>query len=114
MTNIYALWDQKLNLRNDFVSQLPADSCLINKPRQVHNAAFFGVKPTKIAAPNVVAVSENVALILGFTSQDVACAEFAELVTGNKLLATMQPFAMCYGRHQFGYWAAQRFLVVHK
>ncbi|MFM7932002.1 MAG: protein adenylyltransferase SelO family protein, partial [Pirellula sp.] len=27
--------------------------------------------------------------------------------SGRKLLDSMQPFAMCYGGHQFGHWAGQ-------
>jgi uncharacterized protein YdiU (UPF0061 family) len=32
---------------------------------------------------------------------------FAEVFGGNRLLAGMDPFAMCYGGHQFGHWAGQ-------
>jgi len=32
---------------------------------------------------------------------------FADVFSGNRLLAGMEPFAMCYGGHQFGHWAGQ-------
>ena len=33
--------------------------------------------------------------------------DFLALFAGNKVLQEMQPYAMCYGGHQFGNWAGQ-------
>lgn len=55
----------------------------------------------------MVAVSDSVADMLSLTKADTHSAEFVQVFTGNKLLAGMQPFAMCYGGHQFGHWAGQ-------
>ncbi len=91
---------------------LPAESLVTataaqNNPRQVHGAAYSWVKPTPVKAPQLIAVSRRVATMLDLTSADIASAEFADVFTGNKLLAGMQPYAMCYGGHQFGRWAGQ-------
>ena len=38
---------------------------------------------------------------------DVRAPEFAEVFGGNALYAGMEPYAACYGGHQFGNWAGQ-------
>jgi len=40
---------------------------------------------------------------------EAACASdtFLQVFAGNALLAGMQPYAACYGGHQFGTWAGQ-------
>jgi uncharacterized protein YdiU (UPF0061 family) len=32
---------------------------------------------------------------------------FTQIFSGNQLVEGMQPYAMCYGGHQFGNWAGQ-------
>lgn len=104
--NIISLFTS-LSFNNQFIKALPADVDETNQPRQVHNAAYSWVKPTSVVKPKLIAVSQNVAGILGFLPSELTHYEFAEVFTGNKLLAGMQPFAMCYGGHQFGHWAGQ-------
>ena len=70
-------------------------------------AAYSRVDPTPVAGPTLVAWSREMAETLGFTPEDVASDEFAEIFAGNRLLPGMDPFAMCYGGHQFGSWAGQ-------
>ncbi len=93
-----------LRFDNAFVRELPADPSSLNAPRQVEGAAYSWVAPTPVAAPRVVAVSDEVAAMLGI---DPDAADFAEVFGGNALLPGMQGYAMAYGGHQFGHWAGQ-------
>ncbi len=92
---------------NRFIQALPADTVTDNVPRQVYNAVYSWVAPTKVSNPQLVAVSEDLALTLGFTLSDCQSNDFAEVFTGNKRITGMQTYAICYGGHQFGHWAGQ-------
>jgi len=93
-----------LRFDNAFVRSLPADPETRNVPRQVVGAAFSWVDPTPVAGPRTVAVSGDVAAMLGI---DPARPDFADIFSGNALLPGMQGYAMAYGGHQFGNWAGQ-------
>lgn len=97
----------ELTFDNRFVSELPADPSDLNRPRQVHQAAYSLVAPTPTANPQLLAISDEVASELGLSEQDTASEEFLEVVTGNRVLQGMSPHAMAYGGHQFGNWAGQ-------
>ncbi|TWU02641.1 hypothetical protein Pla52n_36980 [Stieleria varia] len=45
--------------------------------------------------------------MLGMSSELVQSEDFAHVFGGNRVLEPMDPFAMCYGGHQFGNWAGQ-------
>ena len=92
---------------NRFVGELPGDPEAGPRRRQVQGACWSRVEPTPVAAPRLLAWSAEVASLLDLTVEDVASSEFAEVFTGNRLLAGMQPYAACYGGHQFGHWAGQ-------
>ena len=97
----------KLQFDNRFTQELSADSSTENRPRQVFDAAYSRVKPTKVAQPQLVHFSREVAELIGLTATDCGTAEFASVFGGNQLVDGMDPFAMCYGGHQFGNWAGQ-------
>lgn len=92
---------------NPFTNELRGDELLTNTRRQVHNAYYSRVFPTPTAAPKTLAVSEEVRLLLGITSDVADSTEFAEIFSGNAVTTDMDPHAMCYGGHQFGNWAGQ-------
>ena len=96
-----------LNLDDRFSALLPADGSTENNRRQVHNACFSFVNPTAVAAPTLVAHASEVAKLLGLSDADCQSDNFLNLFSGNVLLDGMQPYAMCYGGHQFGNWAGQ-------
>ena len=100
-----------LNFDNRFTRELPADPDASNERRQVLESCYSRVKPTPVAAPKLVAYSKEVAQELGLNLADFASPEFIERFTqtfaGNELLSGMDPYAMCYGGHQFGNWAGQ-------
>jgi uncharacterized protein YdiU (UPF0061 family) len=97
----------ELDYDNRFTAELPADAVDINRPRQVHNAAYSRVKPTPTAAPTLLAHSAEVAAMIGIDEATVASADFVNVVSGNALVEGMDPHAACYGGHQSGNWAGQ-------
>ena len=92
---------------NSFTRELPADPENANFRRQVRHACFSRVMPTRVAQPQVVAYSREVADLLELSKETVESDEFAQVFAGNRVLAGMDPFAMNYGGHQFGSWAGQ-------
>ena len=95
----------ELNINSTFSSELPADPIEGSARRQVENACFSFVEPTKISNPSLVHVSNEMLDELGITDAD--SKEFLEIVTGNRSFPNFKPYAMCYGGHQFGNWAGQ-------
>src|SRR5690606_9681956 len=98
---------ETLSFDNRFVRELPGDADTRNIPRQVLGAAWSPVTPKHAVAPQLVSWSPEVADMLGFTAEDCTSERFVEAFAGNQLLPGMQPYAMCYGGHQFGHWAGQ-------
>jgi len=96
-----------LRFDNRFVATLPGDPESAVVPRQVFGACYSKVMPTPVSAPETVAYSTEMALQLGLTVEDCDSSFFARVFSGNTLLPGMQPYASCYGGHQFGHWAGQ-------
>ena len=96
-----------LNFDNRFTRELPADPDTTNARRQVYGACYSRVRPTPVAEPRLVAYASEVAEDLDLTHEDCMSPEFREVFSGNRLLEGMDPFATCYGGHQFGQWAGQ-------
>ncbi|ARV15391.1 protein adenylyltransferase SelO [Polaribacter sp. SA4-12] len=97
----------KLNIKNTFTTENPADSILENTRRQVEEAVFSYVNPKKTAVPKVVHVSQEMSSELGISQEETKSEFFKNIVTGNDIYPNTKPFAMCYGGHQFGNWAGQ-------
>ncbi|MEM7314131.1 MAG: YdiU family protein [Planctomycetota bacterium] len=96
-----------LKFDNRFTRELPADPREENSRRQVSEACYSRVQPTSVKAPHLIAHSREVADILGIDETAIQSEQFARVFGGNELLDGMDPFAMCYGGHQFGNWAGQ-------
>ena len=92
---------------NRFVRELPADPETANRPRQVTGACYTFVKPKRVAAPKLVAFSPEVASLLDLSVETCESDEFLNVFVGNRILPGMEPYATCYGGHQFGNWAGQ-------
>ena len=97
----------QLRFENTFVSELPADPVLVNRPRQVHDACYTRVEPTPVSAPRLLAWSDATGEMLGIRRPAAADNLAAEVLGGNRVLPGMQPYAARYGGHQFGHWAGQ-------
>jgi serine/tyrosine/threonine adenylyltransferase len=96
-----------LHFHNRFTTTLPGDSSTLIRPRQVMGACFSRVTPQRVKAPRLVAYAREVADLLDLSADDVMSDQFRQVFAGNQQLAGMDPFAMCYGGHQFGNWAGQ-------
>jgi uncharacterized protein YdiU (UPF0061 family) len=96
-----------LRFDNRFVRELPADPVTENRRRQVTGACYSRVEPTPVARPRMVAFAREVAALLDLAPETCESEAFVQVFTGNRLLPGMDPYATCYGGHQFGHWAGQ-------
>jgi uncharacterized protein YdiU (UPF0061 family) len=92
---------------NRFIRELPGDPETLNNRRQVVGACYSRVLPAKVANPKMVVYSREVAEQLDLAPETCESDHFTEVFTGNRLSAGMEPYAACYGGHQFGNWAGQ-------
>jgi uncharacterized protein YdiU (UPF0061 family) len=97
----------ELRFDNRFTSLLPGDPEPRNFRRQVQKACYSRVMPTSVAAPQLIAYSREVCELLDLDIVATGESAMAEVFGGNRVLPGMDPFAMCYGGHQFGNWAGQ-------
>src|ERR1043166_1661162 len=98
---------EQLSFENTFVRDLPADPVPTNVPRQVKEASYTRVEPTPVAAPRLLAWSDGLGEYLGISHPQEKTGLVAQILSGNKILPGMQPYAARYGGHQFGHWAGQ-------
>lgn len=96
----------KLNIQDTFNKELPADPILENTRRQVRNACFSYVTPKKPSNPSLVHFSKEMVEAVGIKAAPES-QEFINIFSGKEILPNSNPFAMCYGGHQFGNWAGQ-------
>jgi len=89
-----------------FARHLPGEAGPPRLSRQVLEACWSESLPTPVAAPSLLAWSDELAHTLGLSLPDDS-ASVAEALAGNRLLPGMKPVAACYGGHQFGHWAGQ-------
>jgi uncharacterized protein YdiU (UPF0061 family) len=96
-----------LRFDNSFVRELPGEAETLRAVRGVRGACFSPIAPVPVSAPRVVAWSPEVARSLDLSEAACASDAFLQVFAGNALLAGMEPYAACYGGHQFGTWAGQ-------
>ncbi|MFM7058594.1 MAG: protein adenylyltransferase SelO [Planctomycetota bacterium] len=97
----------ELQFDNRFTRLLPGDSEPANFRRQVRGACWSRVRPARVAAPRLLGWSAQMVTELDLGADEFRDGSAADVFSGNRLLAGMDPFAMCYGGHQFGNWAGQ-------
>jgi len=98
---------ETIQFDNSFIRELPGDPLPDNSIRQIQHACYSKVLPEKVSSPQLVAYSREVAEVLGLSEPNCTSKRFTEIFAGNDQLEGMEPFAMCYGGHQFGSWAGQ-------
>jgi len=96
-----------LTFDNRFTRELPADPETANRRRQVTGSTYSRVRPVRVSAPRLVAYSKEAAALLDLSAEACESPEFVNVFSGNDLLPGMDPYATCYGGHQFGNWAGQ-------
>ncbi|WP_303785072.1 YdiU family protein [Azovibrio restrictus] len=96
-----------LRFDNCFRRELPGDPDACNEVRQVHGAVWSAVQPSPVRAPRLLAHSPEMAAELGLPAGWERRPEWVGALAGNGILPGMEPYASCYGGHQFGQWAGQ-------
>ena len=96
-----------LHFDNRYIRDLPADPETDNYRRQVYGACYSRVHPTAVSQPKLVAYSREMAEQLDLSAEVCESEDFCQVFIGNRLARGMEPFASCYGGHQFGQWAGQ-------
>ncbi|MBK7647230.1 MAG: YdiU family protein [Betaproteobacteria bacterium] len=71
------------------------------------DAFYTRLNPQPLRNPHVVAVSDEVAGMLGLPASFLDSPQFAEIFAGNQLMPGSEPLAAVYSGHQFGIWAGQ-------
>jgi serine/tyrosine/threonine adenylyltransferase len=97
----------ELRFDNTFQQNLPEDPERGTRRRQVMGACFSRAEPTPVSAPSLLAYSREAAALIDLSPAECESPLFLEVFSGNRVLADMQPYAACYGGHQFGNWAGQ-------
>jgi uncharacterized protein YdiU (UPF0061 family) len=90
-----------------FTDVLPADPETRNFRRQVAGACYSFVTPMTFPNASLVSWSRELGTELGLTPETMGRDKFTALFSGNIQEPGMQPYALCYGGHQFGHWAGQ-------
>ena len=70
-------------------------------------ACYSRVWPKQFESPQLVVHAREVASLLDLSEEFCASDRFVQAFVGNRLLPGMEPYATCYGGHQFGSWAGQ-------
>ncbi len=96
-----------LQFDNSFLREIPTDIEVRNFRREVMNACHSRVEPTAVSSPSLVAYSREVVDLLELSEEECMSDDFAAVFSGSALVEGMDPFASCYGGHQFGNWAGQ-------
>jgi uncharacterized protein YdiU (UPF0061 family) len=90
--------------KNTFVEHFPGDHSGDRKPRQTPGMLYSKALPTPVQRPALLAWSDELADELGIAAPNAADID---ILGGNLVTPTMQPYAACYAGHQFGNWAGQ-------
>lgn len=97
----------KLNIKDKFSKELPADTDRNNTRRQVYKSCYSYVTPKVPSAPKLIHVSKDLATQIGLRELDTDSDIFRDIFSGAKTLKEASSYSMCYGGHQFGHWAGQ-------
>ncbi len=88
-----------------FREHFPGDLSGDLRPRQTPGMLWSAATPTPVRAPSLLGWSGDLAAQLGVTKPETG--DEINVLGGNTVAPGMQPYAACYGGHQFGHWAGQ-------
>jgi len=88
-----------------FRAAFPGDPSGDPTPRQTPGVLWSAVQPTPVAAPRLIGWSGELAGELGL--EKPSAQDAVDVLGGSALAPGMEPYAACYGGHQFGHWAGQ-------
>ena len=96
-----------LKINDRFLHELPADPERTQSRRQVKDACYSYATPRVPGNPTLVHASKEAGALIGLTEADLKSKDFLDIFSGTKKIDGTDPYAMCYGGHQFGHWAGQ-------
>lgn len=96
-----------VQLDNHFTQHLPGDPETRNFRRQVAGACYSRVTPLQFPNASLLAWSAPLAAQLRLDPLTLGRERYARIFSGSELLPGSDPYALCYGGHQFGHWAGQ-------
>ena len=96
-----------INIKDTFNKELPVDPETQNRTREVHNSCFSLVKPLPVENPSLISTSPEMLDALGIDKSHADSKQFLSIFSGREIVEDTNPYAMCYGGHQFGNWAGQ-------
>jgi len=82
---------------------MPFDNSYARLPERFYSR----VKPTPVAAPQLIRVNETLARELGIDPQSLASPDGIAILAGNRIAEGSDPIAMAYAGHQFGNFTPQ-------
>ena len=91
--------------KNDFANKFAGDQSGDLRPRQTPGVLYSKAIPTPVKNPKLLAWSDELASELGVHRP--VLGDDVEILAGNSVTSSMQPYAACYAGHQFGQWAGQ-------
>jgi uncharacterized protein YdiU (UPF0061 family) len=94
-----------IDFRNEFVKNFKGDNTGDKTPRQTPNVFYSKAIPTPVAKVDLLAWSHGLAN--DFEIEQPTDQKDIDILGGNYVTASMQPYAACYAGHQFGNWAGQ-------
>ena len=68
---------------------------------------YVRLDPTPVAAPRLVRVNRELALILGLNADVLGSPDSVEILAGNRVAEGSEPLAQAYAGHQFGHFVPQ-------
>lgn len=90
--------------RNDFTDTFKGDETGDLSPRQTPEVLYSSARPTPVKDPKLLAWNRELAKDLKIAAPN---PEDIQILGGNKITASMNPYASNYAGHQFGNWAGQ-------
>jgi serine/tyrosine/threonine adenylyltransferase len=93
------------NYKADFINNFPGDESGDLRPRQTAGVLYSKIVPTPVEKVTLLGWSEELAEELGM--EKPTTQPETDVLGGNAVAETMQPYAACYAGHQFGNWAGQ-------
>jgi len=91
--------------KNEFVENFTGDNSGDRRPRQTPGMFYSKALPTPVSKVTLLAWSNELAEELEINKP--ASQKEIDLLGGNEVLPSMQPYAASYAGHQFGNWAGQ-------
>ena len=96
---------QDIIYSNNFVNSFNGVDKATRRPKETLDALYSRAMPTPVSSPKLIAYSVELGKLLGVN--EIPNKESIEVLSGNRVVQSMIPYAACYGGYQFGHWANQ-------